>query len=62
MESAQVWGAQRNFRKYAQPGGAACCGRIFALLKNLYGEQQMPTLADHIQAALMLRYNHRVVG
>ena len=33
-----------------------------ALLKNLFGEQQLSALADYIQAALMLNYNSRVVG
>ena len=35
---------------------------IFALLKNLFGDAQMSTLADYIQAALTLNYNGRVVG
>ena len=35
---------------------------VFALLKNLFGEQQLSALADYIQAALMLNYNSRVVG
>ena len=29
------------------------------LVKNMFGEQQMSALADMIQAALMLRSNHR---
>ena len=41
---------------------SASCERVFALLKNMFGEEQMSTLADYIQAALMLRYNKRVVG
>ena len=41
---------------------SACCERVFALLKNMFGEQQMQALADYVQAALMLRYNGRVVG
>ena len=35
---------------------------VFALLKNLFGEQQMLALADYIQASLMLNYNGRRVG
>ena len=31
-------------------------------LKNMFGEQQMTSLADYIQAALMLGYNGRTVG
>ena len=36
--------------------------RVFALLKNLFGEQQMSALADYVQAALMLNCNKRIVG
>ena len=36
--------------------------RVFALLKNLFGEQQMLALADYVQASLMLNYNGRRVG
>ena len=43
----------RNFRKF--PGKAD-------LLKLMFGEQQIRTLADTIRAALMLRYNDRMVG
>ena len=35
---------------------------VFALLKNMFGEQQMSVLKDYIQAALMLRSNKRIVG
>ena len=35
---------------------------VFALLKNLFGEQQMLALADYVQASLMLNYNGRRVG
>ena len=31
-------------------------------LKRLFGEQQMRSLADLVQAALMLNYNGRTVG
>ena len=34
----------------------------FSLLKWMFGDQQMSALADIIQAALMLRYNKRIVG
>ena len=33
-----------------------------SLLKLMYGDEQLSTLADAIRAALMLRYNDRVVG
>ena len=35
---------------------------VFALLKNLFGEEQMSALADYVQASLMLTYNGRSVG
>ena len=47
---------------FAMSPNLACCERVFALLKNMFGEQQMQALADYVQAALMLRYNGRVVG
>ena len=34
----------------------------FALLKRLFGEQQISLLADLVQATLMLNYNKRSVG
>ena len=40
----------------------AACERVFALVKTMFGEQQMSALADMIQAALMLRRNKRIVG
>ena len=41
---------------------SASCERVFALLKNLFGEQQMSALADYVQASRMLNYNGRRVG
>ena len=41
---------------------SACCERVFALLKNMFGEQQMAALKDYIQAALLQHYNGRTVG
>ena len=41
---------------------SASCERVFALLKNMSGDEQMSSLADYIQAALMLHYNGRSVG
>ena len=40
---------------------SAAAERVFSLLKNMYGDQQMTALADMIQAAL-LKYNAREVG
>ena len=47
---------------FASSPNSASCGRVFALLRNLFGEQQMRSLADYVQAALMLNYNQRNVG
>ena len=47
---------------FAISPNSASCERVFALLKNLFGEQQMLSLADYVQAALMLNYNKRCVG
>ena len=41
---------------------SAAAERVFSLLKDMFGDQQMTALADMIQAALMLKYNKRVVG
>ena len=40
---------------------SASCERVFALLKNLFGDQQMSSLADYEQSSLMLNYNGRNV-
>ena len=32
------------------------------MLENLFGEQQTKSLADYLQAALMLNYNGHKVG
>ena len=47
---------------FAISPNSASCERVFSLLKNLFGEQQMAALADYVQAALMLNYNGRNVG
>ena len=47
---------------FAISPSSASCERVFALLKLMYGEQQMNTLSDAIEAGLMLRYNDRRVG
>ena len=41
---------------------SASCERVFALLKNLFGDAAMSALADYLQAGLMLNYNQRQVG
>ena len=47
---------------FAISPNSASCERVFSLLKLMFGDQQMSTLADVIRAALMLRYNDRMVG
>ena len=47
---------------FAISPSSAACERVFALVKLMFGEQQMSALADMIQAALMLRSNGRRVG
>ena len=41
---------------------SASCERVFSLVKSMFGDQQMRSLADYIQAALQLRYNKRSIG
>ena len=41
---------------------SAAAERVFSALKRMFGDAQMTSLADYIQAALMLYYNERVVG
>ena len=47
---------------FAIAPNSASCERVFALLKNLFGEEQMTALADYLQTSLMLNYNKRTVG
>ena len=47
---------------FALSPNSASCERVFSLLKQFFGDQQMRSLADNIRAALMLRYNGRRVG
>ena len=47
---------------FAMPASSAGAERVFSLLKDMYGTDQMSALADQIQASLMLRYNKRTVG
>jgi hypothetical protein len=47
---------------FAISPSSAACERIFALVKTMFGEQQMSALKDYIEAALMLRANKRRVG
>ena len=47
---------------FAFTPNSASCERVFSLLKNFLGDQQMASLADSIQVALMLAYNQRSIG
>ena len=47
---------------FAISPNSASCERVFALLKNLFGEEQVQALADYVQASLMLNYNDRCIG
>ena len=41
---------------------SAMSERVFALVKSMFGDEQLSTLSDCIQASLMLRDNGRTVG
>ena len=41
---------------------SASCERVFALLRRLFGEQQMSALSDYLQTSLMLNFHDRSVG
>lgn len=41
---------------------SAAAERVFSLLSLMFGARQDHALGDYIQAAIMLRYNNRVVG
>jgi hypothetical protein len=47
---------------FAISPNSASCERVFALLRNLFGDEQMNALADYLQTSLMLNYHNRVVG
>ena len=47
---------------FAISPNSAECERVFSLVKNMFGDLQLSSLADYIRAALMLKYNGRRVG
>lgn len=47
---------------FAMSANSASCQRVFALLANMYSDDQQSTLADGLQASLMMRYNKHAVG
>ena len=44
---------------FALTPNSAASERVFALLKSMFGEEQMSVLADILACALKLRYNKR---
>ena len=61
LDAAKLRGLVGSTLNHISPNSASC-ERVFSLLKLMWGDQQMSTLADAIRASLMLRYNDRVVG
>lgn len=47
---------------FAMSPNSASCERVFSLLQCMFSPEQKRTLADQLQASLMLRYNGREVG
>ena len=47
---------------FAIPPTSAASERVFALLKDMFGQSQDSSLADYVEVALMLAYNKRKVG
>ena len=56
-----AWSAAARITFALSPNSASC-ERVFSLLANFLGDQQMSALADGISAAMMLAYNGREVG
>lgn len=46
---------------FSMSPNSASCERVFSLLESMFGDQQLSTLVDSIQASLMMRYNGRSV-
>ena len=55
------WAAAAQILFSFTPNSAAA-ERVFSLLKIFFGDGRAGSLADMIQATLMLRYNQRPVG
>ena len=41
---------------------SAASERVFSLVQNLFGSDQVRVLADQVQGATMLNYNKRAIG
>ena len=56
----------RRLRAFASPSSpsSAPSERVFSLVKSMFGDEQLTSLADQIQAAVvaMLTYNKRAIG
>ena len=47
---------------FAMAPSSAASERVFSLVNNMFGKEQLTSLADFVQGSLMLRYNQRNVG
>jgi len=47
---------------FAMSPSSASCERVFSLMKNIFGDEQLRALSDYVAGSLMLKYNKRTVG
>ena len=47
---------------FAMQPSSAASERVFSLVKEMFGKDQLSAMADLVQGSLMLRYNGRCVG
>ena len=47
---------------FAMQPSSAASERVFSLVKEMFGKDQLSAMADLVQGSLMLRYNKRCVG
>ena len=59
--SFPAWALAARIAFAIRPNSASC-ERVFALVKNLFGDSQMSAIADYIEASLKLNYNQCAVG
>ena len=62
--AVDAWMSEAGLAKvvFAIPPTSAASERVFALLKNMFGDDQLQSLGDYIETSLMLAYNERKVG
>ena len=60
-EKISAWSEAARIAFAISPNSASC-ERVFSLVKILFGELQLNSLADVIQSALMLNYHGRSIG